>query len=88
MGLRRETGRESSAELALGDGTVVRIRSVSPADAPALQRLPGRLSERSLELRFLGPLGELSDEKASRLARAEDADHLALAASTQTGATR
>jgi hypothetical protein len=43
------------------------------ADAPALQRLHARLSECSIQLRFFGPLGELSEELADRLARADDA---------------
>jgi RimJ/RimL family protein N-acetyltransferase len=56
------------------------VRPVSPADAPALQRLHNRVGERSIELRFFGPLKELSDEMASHLARQADEDHLALAA--------
>jgi hypothetical protein len=43
------------------------------ADAPALQRLPARLSECSIQLRFFGPSGEFSEEMADRLARADDA---------------
>jgi hypothetical protein len=43
------------------------------ADAPALLRLHARLSECSIQLRFFGPLGELSEELADRLARADDA---------------
>ena len=43
------------------------------ADAPALQRLHARLSECSIQLRFFEPLGELSEELADRLARADDA---------------
>jgi GNAT superfamily N-acetyltransferase len=80
MGTREETGRESSGALTLPDGNVIHVRAVSPGDAHALQRLHGRLSERSVELRFFAPLGELSDEKAGHLARAEDAEHFALAA--------
>jgi RimJ/RimL family protein N-acetyltransferase len=53
---------------------------VAPSDAPALQRLHARCSDRSIELRFLGHLGELPDRKAARLARPEDGDRLALAA--------
>ena len=66
--------------LSLADGTSVAVRPVSSADAPALKRLHGRLSERSIELRFFEPLEELSDGMASHLARAPDEDHLALAA--------
>ena len=42
------------------------------ADAPAFQRLHARLSECSIQLRFFGPLGELSEEMTDRLARADD----------------
>ncbi|MDQ4128613.1 MAG: hypothetical protein M3151_11805 [Actinomycetota bacterium] len=57
MSLRgEESVGPTSGDLALADGTVVRVRPVSPGDAPALQRLHGRLSERSIELRFLEPL--------------------------------
>ena len=80
VGSRGETEHEAQAHLALTDGTVVPIRTVSPRDAPALKRLHGRLGERSIELRFFGPLEELSDEMATYLARAADEDHLALAA--------
>jgi RimJ/RimL family protein N-acetyltransferase len=66
--------------IALTDGTVVPFCAVSPRDVPALKRLHGRLSERSIELRFFGPLKELPDEMASYLARPANADHLALAA--------
>jgi RimJ/RimL family protein N-acetyltransferase len=59
---------------------VVPFRAVVPGDAPALQRLHDRCSDRSIELRFLGHLGSLSDRKAARLARPEDGDRLALAA--------
>ena len=73
-------GNNRRGTLSLNDGTAVRFRAVSPGDAPALQRLHGRCSGRSIELRFFGPLGELPDKKAARLSRAEDADRLALAA--------
>jgi hypothetical protein len=43
------------------------------AEASALQRLHARLSECSIELRFFGPLGELFEEMADCLARADDA---------------
>jgi RimJ/RimL family protein N-acetyltransferase len=77
---RGQTGGEASGVLTLTDGTVVSIRMVSPRDAPSLKRLHGRLGERSIELRFFGPLEELSDEMATYLARAADEYHFALAA--------
>ena len=85
MGTREGAGGETSGRIALPDGAVVAFRAVSPADARALQGLHARCSERSIELRFLGPLRELSDAKAARLARAEDRDLLALAAMDPDG---
>jgi len=76
----KASGSRTRGLLSLADGTSVSVRPVSPADAPALQRLHGRAGEDSIELRFFAPLKELSDEMASHLARAPDEDHLALAA--------
>src|SRR5215217_2368329 len=50
--------------LALSDGIEVPFRTVRQADAPALQRVHARCSERTIHLRFFGPLNELSDGKA------------------------
>ena len=88
MSSPRETGHEThgaassaaSGPLMLSDGTVVRVRTMSPTDAPALQRLHARLGERSIELRFFGPMAELSDEMAANLADADGFDHFALVA--------
>jgi RimJ/RimL family protein N-acetyltransferase len=81
VGTRGEAERrDRRGTLVLDDGTAVRFRAVSPGDARALQRLHARCGDRSIELRFFGPLGRLPDEKAARLARAEDRDRLALAA--------
>ena len=82
MGTRGKVGHRDRRDdaLVLDDGTRVRVRAVSPGDARTLQRLHARCSGRSIELRFFGPLGELPDKKAARLARAEDRDRLALAA--------
>ena len=62
------------------DGTCVRVREVRAEDAAALQRLVGRSSERSIELRFFGPMKELSDEKARRFAEVDGEDRFALVA--------
>src|ERR671916_1933982 len=66
--------------LVLRDGTCVVVREIRADDAPALQRLVGRSSERSIELRFFGPMKELSDEKARRFAEVDGVDRFALVA--------
>ena len=75
----RSAGLARDGELALADGTALPVRAVHPGDAPALQRLHERLSERSIELRFFAPQRRLSDEMAERFARPADGDHFALA---------
>ena len=56
------------------------MREIRAEDAPALRRLVGRSSERSVELRFLGPMRELSEEKARRFAEVDGRDRFALVA--------
>lgn len=73
-------GREEHRELALADGTCVLVREIQPGDAPALQRLVGRLSEQTIHLRFFGPMGELSDKKARHFAEVDGKDRYALVA--------
>ena len=68
------------AALALRDGTCVAVRGIRAHDAAALQRLVGRSSERSIHLRFFGPLKELSDESARRFAEVDGEDRFALVA--------
>src|SRR5918997_1014702 len=68
------------AVLTLRDGTCVVVREIRADDAPALQRLVGRSSERSIELRFFGPMKELSDEEARRFAEVDGKDRFALVA--------
>jgi RimJ/RimL family protein N-acetyltransferase len=69
-----------SGVLALRDGACVPVREIRPEDAPALQRLVGRSSERSIELRFFGPMKELSEEKARRFAEVDGKNRFALVA--------
>ncbi len=69
-----------SGVLVLRDGTSVPVREIRAEDAPALQRLVGRSSERSIELRFFGPMRELSEEKARRFAEVDGKDRFALVA--------
>jgi RimJ/RimL family protein N-acetyltransferase len=66
--------------LALRDGTCVPVRGVRVGDAEALQRLVGRSSDRSVELRFFGPLKKLSDEMARRFADVDGGERFALVA--------
>src|SRR5215210_9225678 len=66
--------------LALRDGTCVPVRRVRVGDAAALRRLVGRSSDRSVELRFFGPLKELSEEMAERFADVDGEDRYALVA--------
>ncbi len=66
--------------LTLRDGTCVPVREIRAEDAEALRRLVGRSSERSIELRFFGPMKELSEEKARRFAEVDGKDRFALVA--------
>src|ERR671914_933790 len=66
--------------LTLRDGTCVPVRGIRTEDAPALQRLVGRSSERSINLRFFGPLKALSDESARHFADVDGEDRFALVA--------
>lgn len=69
-----------SEVLALRDGTVVPVREIRPGDAAALQDLVERSSDRSVHLRFFGPLKRLSDEDARRFAEVDGRDRFALVA--------
>ncbi len=66
--------------LALADGTCVAVREIEPGDAGALQRLVGRSSERTVRLRYFGPMKQLSDELARRFAEVDGVDRYALVA--------
>jgi RimJ/RimL family protein N-acetyltransferase len=66
--------------LALRDGTCVPVRVIRVEDAAALQRLVGRSSDRSVELRFFGHLKELSDKMAGRFADVDGRNRFALVA--------
>ncbi|MGH3090547.1 MAG: GNAT family N-acetyltransferase [Rubrobacteraceae bacterium] len=58
----------------------MRVREIRPKDAPALQRLVGRLSQRTVYLRYFGPMKELSDEQARHFAEVDGKDRFALVA--------
>jgi GNAT superfamily N-acetyltransferase len=72
--------KNEHAVLALRDGTRVPVRLIRVEDAAALQRLVGRSSGRSIELRFFGPVKELSDEMAERFSDVDGKDRYALVA--------
>ncbi len=71
---------EGFTYLALRDGSCVPVRGIRAGDAPALQRLVGRSSARSVQLRFFGPLRELSNESARHFAEVDGEDRFALVA--------
>ena len=66
--------------MVLADGTQVQVREIQPEDAPALQRLVGRLSDQSIHLRFFGPMDKLSDKQARYFAEVDGKDQYALVA--------
>jgi GNAT superfamily N-acetyltransferase len=66
--------------LALPSGVGISFRVVRPEDAPALQRLHARCSERTIYLRFFGSMKELSAEQARYFASTDGVDHLGLVA--------
>jgi RimJ/RimL family protein N-acetyltransferase len=58
----------------------VGIREIRPGDAHALRRLVGRLSQRTVYLRYFGPMKELSEKKARHFAEVDGKDRFALVA--------
>src|SRR5215208_1978509 len=69
-----------SGIMALRDGVCVPVREIRAEAAKGLQRLVGRSSERSVELRVFGPMRALSEERARRVAEVDGADRFALVA--------
>jgi RimJ/RimL family protein N-acetyltransferase len=69
-----------SGVLELRDGVRMPVREIRAEDAPALRRLVGRSSERSIESRFFGPVKELSEQEARRFAEVDGQDRFALVA--------
>ena len=66
--------------LTLPCGVEIPFRVVRPDDAPALQRLHARCSERTIYLRFFGPMKNLSDDQARYFASTDGVDHFGLVA--------
>jgi GNAT superfamily N-acetyltransferase len=66
--------------LTLPSGIEISFRVVRPDDAHALQRLHARCSERTIYLRFFGPMKNLSDEQARYFASTDGVDNFGLVA--------
>ena len=64
----------------LPDGVEVPFRAVRPEDAPDLQRVHARCSERTIHLRSFGPMRELSDKKVRYFVSTDGVDHCSLVA--------
>jgi RimJ/RimL family protein N-acetyltransferase len=76
---------ELERELALRDGTVVRLRPIRPDDAPRLQALHGRLSRDSAYHRFFAIVKRLPPDWARVLATVDYRRRLALVVEDPTG---
>ena len=72
--------RQEAGKLTLCDGVVVPVRTISPDDAPALQRLHSRLSEQSIRTRFFSSMKKLSDQQAKHFADVDGINRYALVA--------
>lgn len=66
--------------LSLRDGLCVPVREIRAEDAPALRRLVGRSSSRSVYLRYFGPMKELSASQSRRFAEVDGIRRYALVA--------
>ena len=73
-------GINKDQSLTLPSEVEIPFRVIRPEDAPALQRLHARCSERTIYLRFFGPMKKLSDEKARYFASTDGVDHFGLVA--------
>jgi acyl-CoA synthetase (NDP forming)/GNAT superfamily N-acetyltransferase len=68
------------ADVVLADGGTVRLRPITPADADALVALHGRLSERTLYLRFFGPYPTMPERDVQRFVTVDHQARVALVA--------
>src|SRR5918997_5414703 len=66
--------------LTLSSGVEISFRVVRPDDAHALQRLHARCSERTIYLRFFGPMKNLLDQQARYFASTDGVDNFGLVA--------
>ena len=71
---------QEAGKLTLCDGVAVPVRTISPDDAPALQRLHSRLSEQSIRKRFFSSMKQLSDQQAKHFADVDGINRYALVA--------
>jgi RimJ/RimL family protein N-acetyltransferase len=62
----------------LGDNTTATVRPITPADAGALERFHGQLSERAITLRYFYPHLELRAEEVAHLTEVDGQDRVAL----------
>ncbi len=73
-------GMNKDQTLTLPSGVEIPFRVVRVQDASALQRLHARCSERTIYLRFFGPMQKLSDEQAKYFASTDGVDQFGLVA--------
>ena len=66
--------------LSVPSGVKVPFRVLRPEDAPALQRVHARCSERTIYLHFFGSMEELSEAQARYFASIDGVDHFGLVA--------
>ena len=76
----QENEHQKDETFTLSNGPEIPFRTIRPGDAPALQRVHSRCSERTIYLRFFGSLEELPEEKARFFAHVDGVDHLAFVA--------
>ena len=70
--VRHETSATAGRGAIWADGTLLNVRPIASDDTDRLKRLFGRLSPRSIQLRFFAPIRRLS---SAQLARLVDVDH-------------
>ena len=68
------------ADAVLSDGGTVRIRPISPADAPTLQAMHARLSPDTIYMRFFTMVRTLSDRELARLTNVDHVNRVAFVA--------
>ncbi|MEA2626918.1 MAG: hypothetical protein QOD06_2963 [Candidatus Binatota bacterium] len=77
--------RSYATEEILRDGGSICIRAIRPIDGPLLLEHFGRLSPRSVYLRFFGPRKRLSEEEVTRLTELDFTTHVGLLATLLDG---
>ena len=77
---RREPPPHWAADVVTTDGGTVHVRPITPADAGALVAFHGRLSARTIHLRFFSPRPALSPREVERFTTVDHDDRVALVA--------